>query len=235
MKITRRSLFAVITGILAAVGFKPSALKASSRSGYKVRKITSSWGDMVAEESDMDRKIHGWFSNAIKDYDGKLRVRWCPSLGEYAIEREAHGTPSETIDGLKAVFHARSQRKIREGTSLEVQRKTLRRRKEAKERLDALNRHNHRILFFIPDLKNGTLQDTLYTLQQTDLWNYYGPMRGDVNKHTDMISREIDYYDNDVDERARNKFQDDRIHRAKHLYDHLRYRDGSRISMVGAS
>jgi len=47
--------------------------------------------------------------------------------------------------------------------------------------------------------------------------------------------KEIDYYDDDVDERSRKKFQDDRIHRAKHLYDHLRYRDGSRISMAGAS
>jgi len=199
-----------------------------------IREMTGSWGDVV-KGSGLDRKIQSWSSNTIKDYDGKLRVRWCPSLEEYAIERETHGTPSETIDGLKAVFHARSRRKIRDGMSLEIQRKTLRRRKEAAERLNALNQHNYRILFFIPDLRNVTLQDTLYTLRQTDLWSYYGPMRGDVNKHTDMISREIDYYDDDVDERSRKKFQDDRIHRAKHLYDHLRYRDGSRISMAGAS
>ncbi|KKM70283.1 hypothetical protein LCGC14_1442310 [marine sediment metagenome] len=183
----------------------------------------------------MKREVPSWFSNAIKDYDGKLRVRWCPSLHEHAIEREAHGTPSETIDGLKAVFHARSLREIPNGKPVGVRRAILRRRQEAAERLNALNRRNHRILFFIPDLSGITLRDTLYTLQETDLWSGFGPMRGDVNKHADKISRDIDYYDDNVEERSQGKFKDERIHRAKHLYDHLRYRDGSRISMVGAS
>lgn len=163
------------------------------------------------------QKVPKSFLETLQATDGRLSVRPCLGLGGYAVEREMHETDSSSLDQLMKIWQRYSRRKIKKDLAPKTAVAVARKKIEATERLRSAKDHK-RILFFIPDTSPSTLTATLYTLKETDLWDKGDGFKGDVEKHGNRVSAEMEYQDEVADRRKQAQFRADMRDRAKEVW-----------------
>lgn len=173
------------------------------------------------------------FEAALKNYDHQLRVRWHQQARQYAVEREMRNVPPENRERSARAFHRIATRSPKPNLTLEQREKFLATRAKYRAKLDAIN-ERHRILFFLPDLSDQTLNSTLYTLKSTDNW-VKGKYVGDSRRAAEVIENEEDYEERFREQQHRFRRRRDYRDAAKEHYPHTQYKFGSRVSMAGAA
>ena len=176
------------------------------------------------------------FARAVRDYDVLLSCHYHPILQEFAIERTIEQSEHWLKNGLKAVFHARANRKPKAGVWLpqDVKDAALRRRRESQARLDALARGNRVLFFGLKDTSTETLRAVLFTLRETDLFRVHDEefnFSGDPRANKRAVANRMQYEEDRAEEAALRPARDDNRHKAAEAYMHKQLRGGEGVSM----